>query len=225
MTYLTIPISAKDLAHARRQIARAVDGGAEMLELRTDYLTGLMVERVRELLAAVRAAAGASVPVIVTCRDKAEGGAKDYRETLRMEVLAAAVAAGADFIDCEYANFRRADNERRIRTALSASSKARVILSAHDFSGPFPDARRLCRDIRNACPEAVPKLVYKANHINDCFEAFDLLHGAGGDCIVLCMDLPVSTPRRRPRRVRSPLSSSRACTATTASTRRPSFSA
>jgi len=187
MTYLTIPISAKDLAHARRQIARAVDGGAEMLELRTDYLTGLMVERVRELLAAVRAAAGASVPVIVTCRDKAEGGAKDYRETLRMEVLAAAVAAGADFIDCEYANFRRADNERRIRTALSASSKARLILSAHDFSGPFPDARRLCQDIRKACPEAVPKLVYKANHINDCFEAFDLLHGAGGDCIVLCM--------------------------------------
>jgi len=187
MTYLAVPISARDLAHAQRQIARAVDCGAEMLELRTDYLADLTVDRVRELLAAARAAAGPSVPVIVTCRDRAEGGAMDYPETLRMEVLAAAVATGADFIDCEYANFRRAGNERRIRTALSASSKARLILSAHDFSGPFPDVRRLCQDILKACPEAVPKLVYRAHHINDCFDAFDLLHGVGGDRIVLCM--------------------------------------
>jgi len=187
MTYLAVPILAEDLAHAQRQIARAVDGGAEMLELRTDYLADLTVDRVRELLAAVRAAAGSSVPVIVTCRDRAEGGAMDYPETLRMEVLAAAVATGADFIDCEYANFLRADNERRIRDALSASSKARLILSAHDFSGPFPDVRRLCQDILKACPEAVPKLVYRAHHINDCFDAFDLLHGVGGDRIVLCM--------------------------------------
>ncbi|MBN2129857.1 MAG: shikimate dehydrogenase [Sedimentisphaerales bacterium] len=186
MTYLAIPISARDVAHARRQVARAVDGGAETLELRTDYLTDLSVDRVRELVADVRSAAGASVPVIVTCRDRAEGGALDYPESLRMEVLAAAVAAGADFIDCEYANFRRADNERRIRTALSASSKARLILSAHDFAGPFPDLKRLHREILRACPEAVPKLVYKARHINDCFDAFDLLHG-GGDGIVLCM--------------------------------------
>jgi len=164
-----------------------MDSGAEMLELRTDYLAELSVDRVRELLADVRAAAGASVPVIVTCRDGAEGGAMDYPEALRMEVLTAAVAAGADFIDCEYANFRRADNERRIRTALAGSAKTRLILSVHDFSGPFPDLRRLYDDILKACPEAVPKLVYKGNHINDCFEAFDLLGGAGGDCIILCM--------------------------------------
>ncbi len=36
-------------------------------------------------------------------------------------------------------------------------------------------------------PRAIPKLVYTANHINDCFAAFDLLHETRGDRIVLCM--------------------------------------
>jgi 3-dehydroquinate dehydratase/shikimate dehydrogenase len=43
------------------------------------------------------------------------------------------------------------------------------------------------RDILAVYPAAIPKLVYGANHINDCFEAFDLLHGTGGERIVFCM--------------------------------------
>ncbi|MEA3226771.1 MAG: shikimate dehydrogenase, partial [Planctomycetota bacterium] len=46
---------------------------------------------------------------------------------------------------------------------------------------------KLCRDILAISPTAIPKLVYTANHINDCFEAFDLLHEADGERIVLCM--------------------------------------
>jgi 3-dehydroquinate dehydratase/shikimate dehydrogenase len=45
----------------------------------------------------------------------------------------------------------------------------------------------LCRDILDVSPTAIPKLVYTANHINDCFDAFDLLHEAGGERIVFCM--------------------------------------
>jgi shikimate 5-dehydrogenase len=36
-------------------------------------------------------------------------------------------------------------------------------------------------------PVAIPKLVYAANHINDCFDAFDLLHSISGEKIVFCM--------------------------------------
>jgi len=36
-------------------------------------------------------------------------------------------------------------------------------------------------------PVAIPKLVYTANHINDCFEALELLHRTGGERIVFCM--------------------------------------
>lgn len=187
MTYLAVPISAKDLTQANDQIGSAVAGGAEMLELRTDYLARLTADLACALLAEARVVAGPSVPVIVTCRDPREGGVNAYPESRRVEVLLAALDAGAEFVDFEYANFVRADNAPRIRAALSARSQSRLILSAHDFKGPFPDLRRLYQDISKAEPAAIPKLVYKANHINDCFEAFDLLEATSGDRIVLCM--------------------------------------
>ncbi|MEN6335324.1 MAG: shikimate dehydrogenase, partial [Phycisphaerales bacterium] len=69
----------------------------------------------------------------------------------------------------------------------AAHPRTRLILSTHDFAGRFPDLRGLFREIARACPGAIPKLVYTARHINDCFEAFDLLHETRGDRIVLCM--------------------------------------
>jgi len=187
MTYLAVPISAPNAAQANEQAGRALAHGAEMLELRTDYLESLTPEMAVGLLAEVRKAASPSVPVIVTCRDKREGGAVDYPEALRIEVLLAALEAGAEFVDIEYANFVKPEVRQRIEAALASSPTGRLILSAHDFERPFADLRQLHRDITKACPQAVPKLVYTANHINDCFAAFDLLHEADGDCIVFCM--------------------------------------
>jgi 3-dehydroquinate dehydratase / shikimate dehydrogenase len=187
MTHLAVPISARNVAQAQEQAGRALARGAEMLELRTDYLENLTAEMVKGLLAQVRSAAGPSVPVIVTCRDTREGGAVDYPEALRIEVLLAALEAGAEFIDVEYANFTKPEVRHKIEVQLAWNSATRLILSAHDFDAPFADFERLYRDIREACPQAVPKLVYTARHINDCFAAFDLLHQCDGDCIVLCM--------------------------------------
>jgi 3-dehydroquinate dehydratase / shikimate dehydrogenase len=185
MTYLAVPISAKDEVQAKAQIGKALAGGAEMLELRTDYIEGLTAARVRPLLAWVRQAG--NVPVIVTCRDRREGGAIDYPESLRIDVLLEALAAGADFIDLEFANYTKPEVGRKIDDALARSPASRLILSAHDFTRPFDDARRLHRDIVAACAWAIPKLVYTANHINDCFAAFDLLHETDRPSIVLCM--------------------------------------
>ncbi len=187
MTHLAVPISARNVAQAQEQAGRALACGAEMLELRTDHLENLTAERVKGLLAQVRRAAGPSVPVIVTCRDAREGGAIDYPEALRIEVLLAALEAGVEFIDVEYANFVKPEVRHKIEVQLAWNSASRLILSAHDFDAPFADLGRRYRDIREACPQAVPKLVYTARHINDCFAAFDLLHQCDGDCIVLCM--------------------------------------
>ncbi len=185
MTYLAVPISAKDAVQAKAQIGRALAGGAEMLELRTDYIEGLTADTVRLLLSEVRRLSG--VPVIVTCRGRREGGAMDHAESLRMAVLLEAVAAGADFIDVEFADYTRPEVGSRIDAALTESSDTRLILSTHDFAHPFDDIGRKYRDMVAACPKAVPKLVYTANHINDCFPAFDLLHQTDGRAIVLCM--------------------------------------
>jgi 3-dehydroquinate dehydratase/shikimate dehydrogenase len=190
MTYLAVPISADSVEAAGRQIDIALAAGAQMLELRTDYLSQLSGDSVTSLIARARQSSDARVPVIVTCRDPNEGGARPWSEEARMGILLAAIEAGAEFIDCEYANFTRKANAEKLLAALSAHPRSRLILSAHDFKGPFRNFPRLYGSIQKACPEAIPKLVYTANHINDCFEAFDLLHETSGDRIVLCMGEP-----------------------------------
>ena len=187
MTYLAVPISAQSVDPAIRQIREAVSAGAEMIELRTDYLDRLDKDSITALISEARKSIPASVPVIVTCRDPREGGAGHHPQSLRTEILLAAIEAGADFIDLEYANFTQPEIGQRVKTALGGRPRSRLILSAHDFQGKFADTRRLYGDILRACPDAIVKLVYTANHINDCFDAFDLLHETQGDRIVLCM--------------------------------------
>lgn len=190
MTYLAVPVSAENVDAAGRQIETALAAGAQMIELRTDYLLQLSGDSVRSLIARVRGSGGARVPVIVTCRDPREGGARPYSEEVRLEMLLTALEAGAEFVDFEYANYTRRGNAEKIQAALSGHPNSRLILSAHDFKAPFANLRQLYRDIVKACPNAIPKLVYTANHINDCFDAFDLLHETSGDRIVLCMGGP-----------------------------------
>ena len=187
MTYLAVPIAAQNLGQARQQIKAAQAAGAEMLELRTDYLENLSVDSVKSLIADVKSSDDKQLPVIVTCRDKRQGGAMTYPRQLRIDVLSSAIKAGAEFIDFEYENFLSVENQEKIRLALSQSSKGRLILSTHNFKTRFADVKRLYRNILSAYPVAIPKLVYTANHINDCFDAFDLLHQTSGERIVFCM--------------------------------------
>jgi 3-dehydroquinate dehydratase/shikimate dehydrogenase len=186
MTYLAVPIAAKDLQEAKNQIRAAVAAGAELLELRTDYLEGLSTESVRVMISEVRGA-DSSLPIIVTCRDRKQGGVKDHPIELRIRVLLDAVRADADYVDFEYENFVPTENQEKIRVALARGTKTRLILSAHNFESRFDNIGKLYRDVAGICPGAIPKLVYTANHINDCFEALDLLHRTGGERIVLCM--------------------------------------
>jgi len=183
-TKLTVPISADNLEDAKEQIKAAKYAGAEMLELRTDYLEGLSVDLVRQLIGDAKGIA--ELPIIVTCRDKSQGGAKKHPLQLRLDVLVAAAEAGAEFVDFEYENFLVTENRERIER-LPAGSKSRLIISAHNFNGRFENIGRLCRDIETLYPAAIPKLVYTAEHINDCFEAFDLLNKKRGDAIIFCM--------------------------------------
>ena len=186
MTYLAVPIAGETIEDAAGQMREAVAAGAELLELRTDYLAELDVVHAASLITTARRMGG-SLPLIVTCRDKKQGGARNYPAKLRIEVLLAAVKQGVEYIDCEYENFVPTENQEHIRAALARNPGTRLILSVHDFQTRFRDIEKLYRDISNVCPGAIPKLVYTANHINDCFEAIDLLHKKTDPRIVLCM--------------------------------------
>jgi len=185
-TKLTVPIAAGTIQQAKKQIKAAKAAGAEILELRTDYLDNISINLIRKLIGQAKAAVP-KIPIIVTCRDKKEGGALDWPLKIRIDVLTTALKTGADFIDFEYENFLSPETQKMLRPALSQAPRARLILSAHNFKTRFDNIAKLYRDISTAYPAAIPKLVYTANHINDCFEAFDLLHNTGGERIAFCM--------------------------------------
>ncbi len=184
MTYLAVPIGTENVAAATEQIKAAKKCGAEMLELRTDYLVDLDVEKMQAVLAAAKKT---SLPVIVTCRDKAQGGATDLSAELRRQILAEAVNAGADYIDCEFDNYVLSETKDLLQEALEAHRETGLILSAHNFDGPFEDLAATYEKIVAFQDSAIPKVVYTANHIDDCFDAFDLLAQKDRDAIVLCM--------------------------------------
>jgi 3-dehydroquinate dehydratase/shikimate dehydrogenase len=184
MTYLAVPIAAENLQQVGRQIRAAKTAGAEMLELRTDFLEALTVELAMSVLTEAKKT---ELPVIVTCREPQQGAAIHYPLQLRLQILAAAARAGADFIDCELDNFIQPGNQQKLKQLLTESVRTRLILSAHNFQTKFENIHELYRRIRAAHPPAIAKLVYTAGHINDCFEAFDLLKDCHEDSIVFAM--------------------------------------
>lgn len=184
MTYLTVPISAKDLNACKEQIETACAAGAEALELRTDYIEGLNTDTLKELIAAAKQT---KLPVIVTCRDPREGGQNNLSADIRMEILAKAVKLGVDFIDYEYENFKHSDFAGVIKKNLAENSKTKLIISAHNFKNKFENLSQIYEQIFTLCPAAIAKTAYQANHINDCFEAFDILKKHGKKTIAICM--------------------------------------
>jgi 3-dehydroquinate dehydratase/shikimate dehydrogenase len=184
MTILAVSISAGTPEQTRSQIDLAVQEGAGAVELRTDFLQAPDPSAVAEL---VHFAHTKKTAVIVTCRDRAQGGVCDWPTEKRIDILEAALDAGAQFVDCEFSHYVRDSVQSRLHSALQRNPKASLILSVHDFSGPFEDLVGRYDSIVTVCPQAIPKLVYTARHINDCFEGLDLLQDTDRDAIVLAM--------------------------------------
>ncbi|MEN6386335.1 MAG: shikimate dehydrogenase [Phycisphaerales bacterium] len=182
MTYLTIPICGKDLESCKEQIGSAVKAGAQMLELRTDYLQTLDTNILKNLLAEAKKTA---LPVIVTCRDAKEGGQNNIPAKIRKNILIDAVKFGADLIDCEFSNFINFEDD--IQNVLADNKKTKLILSEHNFKEPFENLAEIYEEMYSVWPDAIAKTAYNATHINDCFAAFDILHEYGEKAIAICM--------------------------------------
>jgi 3-dehydroquinate dehydratase/shikimate dehydrogenase len=189
MTYLAVPIDAKNLKEAEEQIKAAAAAGAELLELRTDFLVHLSVELALQVIGLARQFAPA-LPIIVTCRDYHQGGALRHSNDLRTSVLTSAVRADAEFVDVEFQNFKSEAIGGKITLALSGRANTRLILSAHNFQTKFKNITKFYWEILNAFNGAIPKMVYSAHHINDCFDILDLLRDPKQGLIAFCMDEP-----------------------------------
>jgi 3-dehydroquinate dehydratase/shikimate dehydrogenase len=185
-TLIVVPATASTHQAMADQADRAVARGAEAVELRMDALKDLTGQVVKDLVARVRSMVGPGRPVIVTCRDSREGGLVDHPIAVRMEALASATEAGAEFVDVELENFGLPE-AAALRAALARSPRTRLILSSHAWEAGFASLSDRYRASLAAQDGAIPKLVYTARHVNDCFDALDLLHSDRREKIVFCM--------------------------------------
>ena len=165
MTDIATPIFIKpgvDLEESLRAIAEA---GATMIELRCDTAPEKMI------LAAIDEA---SLPVIVTIRPTWEGGNYKGSENTRLDLIEAAMEAGADYVDVELVAWEKSrDTRDRISDAIEKNG-TKLIISNHSFDArPADLAERLAR-LRAVKDASILKIAWKAESILDAVEALRL---------------------------------------------------
>ena len=153
MALLCITIGAPTLAalRERRDVASRV---ADLVELRLDTVSDPDV---------AGALAGRTGPVIVTCRPSWEGGHFEGSEEDRLGLLKQAWALGAEYVDLEFAALREAP----------WAAGARLILSAHDFSGVSSDLPNRYRAML-ATGAGVVKVAITARRLTDSLSLLSL---------------------------------------------------
>lgn len=173
MTLVAVPLSAGSPDALLTDSVRAAAAGADLVEWRVDtcQLLGASPE---EVIAAIPRS---PLPVLLTIRHADETGAWTGSASDRSRLLQAADAAGAAFIDIEFARLGDLGTWRPAR--------ARLILSAHDFTGMPRDLGGLIARMRAA--GGLPKIAVTARDAADLATIHDLLAARTGDLIALAM--------------------------------------
>ena len=122
MTELCVAIFVEDAAQVKRDVARAAEAGADLVELRLDRRDNAIEthEDLQQSVLDLRPI----VPFILTCRPTWEGGESTLDDQSRIDFLKfIADATGAPYVDLELETLRRNPDARAlsaVRSRLSA---------------------------------------------------------------------------------------------------------
>ena len=165
---ICVPITATTIKQALADANQAVELGAELLELRIDYLQDLSPAGFAQLFKACL------TPVIVTPRSKEEGGHWELGEPARRDYLLEALELGVDYIDYELAR----DLALRIEI-LARRRQTKVILSYHNFAGcpPLAELILIKNEMLNEGAD-LAKIAVMANTLDDNEIVYQLLQDA-----------------------------------------------
>ncbi|MDI9619253.1 MAG: type I 3-dehydroquinate dehydratase [Candidatus Nezhaarchaeota archaeon] len=122
---ICVSIPCRRLEEAVRLIDEAKEGGADLVELRSDYL-----EEVRDFKPIMDHARLTGIPVIFTARPPAQGGLWRLSEELRVKLLKEAARCGPDYVDVEC---DVTDVNKLVEDVKQAGPQ--VIVSYHNFEG------------------------------------------------------------------------------------------
>jgi shikimate dehydrogenase len=146
---LVASLPARTPEEARRQVALARDGGAEIAEIRLDRWSPEERHRTPELFPS-------ALPLMATLRSTAEGGEGPTDPDERAREIRAAVSVGFEWIDLE------ADRDSMLGGELASRSRVRTVVSSHLPAGT--PASEVARRLRSAPGDlSVRKVVLPAS--------------------------------------------------------------
>lgn len=151
-------IQKQSLAEIAAVIAGLEPGLYDMLELRLDGCRDLSVQGLGKVLRNPPR----PLPILLTLRSPAEGGAFSGSEAERLDLLEALMTLKPDFVDVEAAV--AAARTGRIR---AVSPRTRLILSWHDFTGTPRDLSAVLARMRERADNAIYKLAAFAHTTTD----------------------------------------------------------
>ncbi len=162
-------IRCKTRDAAAEGLQKAV-GNADIAELRIDFSADA-ADWLEEVLE------HKSLPVIVTDRTKAEGGASPRTDRERIALLQQAALAGAEYVDCEYSCIQHLGDLPETVTLIS---------SFHDFDTFPPDLEEKMLEMDSGRGDIV-KVAVQALDICDNFRLFDTMEKISKPVIGICM--------------------------------------
>src|SRR5687767_188434 len=119
MTYLCVPIFVTDPDKGRRDMATAIEAGADIVELRMDALED--AELATNPSAPWYIRGDFRIPTIVTCRPIWEGGHSTLSDEQRLKFLRMVRAGDVGYVDIELESARNIDVEPDLRNQVILS--------------------------------------------------------------------------------------------------------
>lgn len=177
MTLVAVPIAAASPDGLIPLAQAAQAQGADLVEVRLDTCQSLGADP----LACARVSGALALPVLATARHRCENGTWQGDEAARGQVLAAAAAAGATYVDVELARWSEVSPHLG-----PLPGGCRLILSYHDFTGLGDNLSGRIAEMR--AEGALPKIAITAHDAADLDVVQRLYAEANGrDLIAIAM--------------------------------------
>ena len=161
--------------HMMAEHKHLVEQGAELVELRLDYINGDV--NLRRLLT------DRPSPVLVSCRREADGGKWTGDEEARQRLLRTAVAEGVEYVDIE----------EDIAGSIPRFGQTKRVVSLHNFRRTPDDLREVYNRMSGLDPDII-KIATLANNPHDNVRMLRLISESEVPLVGICMgDIGVPT--------------------------------
>jgi len=177
---IAVSIPARTVSEASRMVRKARRLGADLAEIRLDYLNG---DEPIEKLARIETS-----PLIATFLSSRNLGARRTKEAERVEALIAAAEAGFGYVDVEV-------ETRNLRSVIDRLRKAgaKTIVSRHDFTGtPSDDELRKALQLCRGSGASLSKLVTTVRSLEDNLRLLALTREASRKSGLVCFGMGAS---------------------------------